>query len=111
VTFQGPNNGGWGASEGTDGESALCCITNGDTRNTPAEIIESRAPLRVWRHELGPNSGGAGEWRGGLGIVYEFEVLTGGPFALTCALGRTDFAVRRQRRARRRPERRRDRPR
>jgi N-methylhydantoinase B len=91
TTYQGPNVGGWGASSGRDGESALCCVTNGDTRNTPAEVIETKAPLRVHRLALRPDSGGPGEWRGGLGIVYEYEVLTGGPFAMTCALGRTDF--------------------
>lgn len=91
AVYQGPNFGGWGASPGTDGESAMCCVTNGDTRNTPAEVIESQAPLRVHRHELRTDSGGPGRWRGGLGAEYEFEVLTGGPFAITCALGRTDF--------------------
>jgi N-methylhydantoinase B len=91
TTYQGPNVGGWGALPARDGESALCCVTNGDTRNTPAEIIETKAPLRVHRLALRPDSGGPGEWRGGLGIVYEYEVLTGGPFAMTCALGRTDF--------------------
>lgn len=91
TTYQGPNVGGWGGSPGRDGESALCCVTNGDTRNTPAEIIETKAPLRVHRLALRPDSGGPGEWRGGLGIVYEYEVLTGGPFTVTCAVGRTDF--------------------
>jgi N-methylhydantoinase B len=91
TTYQGPNVGGWGAAPGCDGESALCCVTNGDTRNTPAEVIETKAPLRVHRLALRPDSGGRGEWRGGLGIVYEYEILTGGPFTMTCALGRTDF--------------------
>jgi N-methylhydantoinase B len=89
VSFQGPNGGGWGAMRGRDGESALCPVTNGDTRNTPAEVIEAKVPLRVRQYSLRPDSGGAGEWRGGLGTIYEFEVLTGGPFFMTCALGRT----------------------
>ena len=92
ASFQGPNGGGWGASLGRDGESALCCITNGDTRNTPTEIIEALSPLRVLRYQLRQDTGGAGQWRGGLGTTYEFEVLTEGPFNLTCALGRTLFA-------------------
>lgn len=90
-TYQGPNGGGWGAAPGRDGESVLCCITNGDTRNTPAELIEAQAPLRVRQYALRTDSGGAGRWRGGLGAVYEFEVLTGGPVSITCALGRTDI--------------------
>jgi N-methylhydantoinase B len=91
VTYQGPNGGGWGASRNRDGESALCAVTNGDTRNTPVEVIEAKAPLRVRRYTLRADSGGEGEWRGGLGTIYEFEVLTGGPFFLTCALGRTSI--------------------
>jgi N-methylhydantoinase B len=91
ATYQGPNPGGWGASETEDGESALFCITNGDTRNTPAEVIEHIAPLRVWRHSLRDGSGGRGRRTGGRGIHYDFEVLTGGPFSMTCALGRTDL--------------------
>lgn len=91
VSFQGPNGGGWGATRGQDGESALCPVTNGDTRNTPVEVIEAKAPLRVRRYALRADSGGAGQWRGGLGTIYEFEILTGGPFFLTCALGRTRF--------------------
>jgi N-methylhydantoinase B len=66
-------------------------VTNGDTRNTPVEVIEAKAPLRVRTYKLRADSGGAGEWRGGLGTIYEFEVLTGGPFFLTCALGRTSI--------------------
>ena len=92
VTFQGPNAGGWGAGNGHQGESALCCITNGDTRNNPVEVIEATSPLLVRRYGLRTDSGGAGQWRGGLGTVYEFEVVTGGPFRLTCALGRTELA-------------------
>jgi N-methylhydantoinase B len=92
ITFQGPNVGGWGAGRGHDGESALICITNGDTRNTPVEMIEHIAPLRVHALRLRDGSGGAGQWRGGLGIECHYEVLTGGPLALTCALGRTTFA-------------------
>jgi N-methylhydantoinase B len=91
VSYQGPNGGGWGASPNRDGESALCPVTNGDTRNTPVEVIEAKAPLRVRTYKLRADSGGAGEWRGGLGTIYEFEVLTGGPFFLTCALGRTSI--------------------
>ena len=89
VSYQGPNAGGWGAGPHSDGENALCSITNGDTRNTPAELIEHTVPLRVHRYQLRPDSGGPGRRRGGLGLIYEFEVLTDEPFAMTCALGRT----------------------
>ncbi|MFN8223673.1 MAG: hydantoinase B/oxoprolinase family protein [Gaiellales bacterium] len=93
TTFQGPNAGGWGARAGARGESALVCVTNGDTRNTPAEIVEHLAPLRVRALRLRDGSGGRGAWGGGMGIEYDYEVLTGGPFALTCALGRTEVGA------------------
>ena len=43
--------------------------------NTPIESIESDQPLLVERFGLVPDTGGAGEYRGGLGIVREFRVL------------------------------------
>ena len=43
--------------------------------NTPIESIESDQPLLVERFGLVPDTGGAGRYRGGLGIVREFRVL------------------------------------
>ena len=45
--------------------------------NLPAEALEMEAPIRLHRVALRADSGGAGEWRGGLGIVREYEVLAG----------------------------------
>ena len=39
-----------------------------NTMNTPAEVLETAYPLRVTRYELREDSGGAGEFRGGLGL-------------------------------------------
>jgi N-methylhydantoinase B len=47
-----------------------------NTRNTPAEAMELDYPLRVWRYELRPGSGGAGLHPGGDGLVREIEALT-----------------------------------
>jgi len=44
--------------------------------NTPAEALEYAYPLRVREYSLRRKSGGAGEHRGGDGIVREIEVLT-----------------------------------
>jgi N-methylhydantoinase B len=41
----------------------------------PAEIIEASYPVMFTQWALRPGSGGAGEHRGGLGAVYEIEVL------------------------------------
>ncbi len=45
--------------------------------NLPAEALEMEAPIRLNRVALRRDSGGAGEWRGGLGVVREYEVLEG----------------------------------
>ncbi len=67
--------GGWGAYEGGDGESALIHSAAGDFKNFPIETMEHRYPLIMRRHTLREGSGGDGRWRGGLGIVREYEML------------------------------------
>ena len=44
-------------------------------KDFPVEILETKAPLRVRRYAIRPDSGGAGQWRGGNGVVREFELL------------------------------------
>lgn len=59
--------GGFGARPGKDGMDGVHVgMTN--TLNTPIEAIETAYPLRVDRYALRPNSGGAGRFRGGLGL-------------------------------------------
>jgi N-methylhydantoinase B len=41
----------------------------------PAEIMEASYPIMFTQWALRPESGGAGEHRGGLGAIYEIEVL------------------------------------
>jgi N-methylhydantoinase B len=43
--------------------------------NLPVEALEMEIPVRVRRLELRADSGGAGTFRGGLGIVKEYEFL------------------------------------
>lgn len=60
--------GGAGAGDGFDGLSGVHThMTN--TRLTDPEILETRFPVRLDRFELRPNSGGAGRYRGGDGVV------------------------------------------
>jgi N-methylhydantoinase B len=68
------NVGGWGAWEGSDGESALINSVNGSIKDFPIEVVESRYPLRIRTYGLRPDSAGAGRWRGGLGIVREWVI-------------------------------------
>ncbi|TMJ99250.1 MAG: hydantoinase B/oxoprolinase family protein [Alphaproteobacteria bacterium] len=42
---------------------------------TPIEILETEFPCRISRFELVPDTGGAGQWRGGLSLLREYELL------------------------------------
>jgi N-methylhydantoinase B len=69
------NAGGTGARPTFDGESAMIIFAGSTARNNPVEVVESRLPsLRILKYGLRQDSGGAGKYRGGLGIerVYEF---------------------------------------
>ncbi|SDK63718.1 hydantoinase B/oxoprolinase family protein [Nonomuraea jiangxiensis] len=65
--------GGWGAWDGGDGESCLINNVNGALRDMPIEVLETLFPVRVRRYEIRPDTGGAGRWRGGNGVVREYE--------------------------------------
>ena len=69
--------GSYGGRSGLDGMDAVDTLY-ANTRNNPIEDIESHLPLRVSRYELRDDASGAGEWRGGLGSVREFEYLAPG---------------------------------
>jgi N-methylhydantoinase B len=67
--------GGMGARPTKDGVSGVHThMTN--SLNTPAEALEYAYPMRVRRYSLRANTGGAGKYLGGNGIVREIEVLT-----------------------------------
>lgn len=67
--------GGWGGSNGADGESALINLVNGGFRNLPAEVYETKFPVRVEEFSIRPDSAGAGRWRGGNGVVRSYRLL------------------------------------
>ena len=66
--------GGTGGRAMMDGVSGGCSHQS-NARVAPVEIIESEFPTRVRRFELIPDSGGAGTFRGGLGVLREYENL------------------------------------
>jgi N-methylhydantoinase B len=70
-----PTAGGWGGTVGSDGESALVNLCNGGFRNIPAEVYETKFPVRVEEFSLRMDSGGAGRWRGGCGVVRSYRLL------------------------------------
>jgi N-methylhydantoinase B len=66
--------GGQGANPLGDGVSGRHShMTN--TRNTPVETLEYALPVRVNAYRLRDQSGGAGQHRGGDGILREYEFL------------------------------------
>ncbi len=68
-------NGGGGARPDRDGVSAQDDLVV-NVMNTPVEAVESEFPLRIERYELVPDSGGPGKFRGGLGTLREWRVLS-----------------------------------
>jgi N-methylhydantoinase B len=70
-----PAVGGMGARHGHDGvDGRDSSIAN--LANNPIETIEGNASLRIVEYGLRPDSGGAGQWRGGNGVAITFEILT-----------------------------------
>jgi N-methylhydantoinase B len=66
--------GGQGARGHADGMDVVQ-INMTNTSNLPIEAMEMEFPLRVERYELVPDSGGAGKFRGGLGVIRDIRVL------------------------------------
>ena len=75
--------GGFGARPGKDGINAIAASV-ANTANTPVEVVEMSFPLRVDRYELIPDSGGAGEYRGGLAARRVWKVLGHAAEATVC---------------------------
>jgi N-methylhydantoinase B len=65
--------GGFGGRRGKDGMDGVH-VHMSNTMNTPAEVLETAYPLRVTRYEYRPDTGGAGEFRGGLGLRRDIQV-------------------------------------
>ena len=66
--------GGMPHADGPDGSGADAAYL----KNTPVELIEAEVPIEIMRYGLAPDSGGAGENRGGLGTWLEFKVFSPG---------------------------------
>lgn len=80
--------GGMGARPGMDGISGVQThMTN--SLNTPIEALEYAYPFRVRRYGYRQGSGGAGQFRGGDGLIREVEMLT--PARLTLLADRRRF--------------------
>ncbi|MFQ6065112.1 MAG: hydantoinase B/oxoprolinase family protein [Candidatus Bathyarchaeia archaeon] len=74
-TFYETIAGGFGGRKGLDGVDAVHThMTN--TMNTPIEAIEGVYPIQFSRYELRKDSGGAGRWRGGVGVERSWRLLS-----------------------------------
>ena len=67
--------GGWGGRAHEDGENATVSVCQGDVQNAPIELQEIYYPVLIEHHRLREGSGGAGKFRGGLGIEISVRVL------------------------------------
>jgi N-methylhydantoinase B len=74
-TFYETIAGGFGGRRGFDGVDAVHThMTN--TMNTPIETIEGVYPMLFLKYKLRRDSGGAGRWRGGVGVERSWKLLS-----------------------------------
>ncbi|MQQ09155.1 hydantoin utilization protein B [Epibacterium sp. SM1979] len=64
--------GGMPHRDGTNGSGADAAYL----KNTPIEITETEVPVEVLKYGLATDSGGAGQWRGGLATELSFRVFS-----------------------------------
>jgi N-methylhydantoinase B len=86
------NSGGMGARPGLDGLSATAFPSG--VMTMPIEATEQTGPIIVWRKELRPDSGGDGEYRGGLGQIIEIAPMEGHEFDFSAMFDRVNHPAR-----------------
>ncbi|MDB5655923.1 MAG: hypothetical protein JWQ94_3536 [Tardiphaga sp.] len=86
------HSGGTGARPGKDGLSATAFPSG--VRNVPVEVTEAMSPLLVKRKEYRTDSGGPGQFRGGLGQVMEVITLDDAAFAISANYDRVLYPAR-----------------
>jgi N-methylhydantoinase B/oxoprolinase/acetone carboxylase alpha subunit len=86
------HSGGAGARPHQDGLSATPFPSG--VRNVPVEATEAITPLVIWRKELRQDSGGSGQYRGGLGQVMEVGSREDAAFGIFAGFERVKFAAR-----------------
>lgn len=79
---------GHGARKGHDGMTALIHPITAGIELLPLELLETRMPLLKKRFEIVQDSGGPGEFRGGLGTLAEYESLSDGIAVAICEKSR-----------------------
>jgi N-methylhydantoinase B len=79
--------GGWGALHDMDGPGPFRTMCHGDTRLIPIELHEASYPFMFESFSLRTDSGGAGEFRGGLGLERRYLMLA--PCRISTRIERT----------------------
>ena len=88
------NSGGSGARPTSDGLNATAFPSG--VMTMPVEATENTGPIIIWRKELRPDSGGVGEFRGGLGQFMEVGVAVGYDFDFQAMFDRVDHQAKGQ---------------
>ena len=86
------NSGGAGARPTLDGLNATAFPSG--VMTMPIEATEHAGPVIIWRKELRPDSGGAGQYRGGLGQYMEVGAQEGHEFDMQAMFDRVDHPAR-----------------
>ncbi len=86
------NSGGSGARPRLDGLTATAFPSG--VRTMSAEATEQVGPIIIWRKEIRPDSGGAGQYRGGLGQILEVGPTDGYLFEFSAMFDRVDNPAR-----------------
>jgi N-methylhydantoinase B len=86
------NSGGSGARPTLDGMSATAFPSG--VMTMPVEATEQTGPVIIWRKELRPDSGGAGQYRGGLGQFMEVGAREGHEFDISAMFDRVHYPAR-----------------
>ena len=86
------NSGGAGARPTLDGLNATAFPSG--VMTMPVEATEQVGPVIIWRKELRPDSGGAGQYRGGLGQFMDVGAREGHEFDIQAMFDRVDHPAR-----------------
>ncbi|MCE2517016.1 MAG: hydantoinase B/oxoprolinase family protein [Alphaproteobacteria bacterium] len=86
------NSGGSGARPQLDGMNATAFPSG--VMTMPVEATEQVGPVIIWRKELRPDSGGAGQHRGGLGQFMEVGAREGHEFDIQAMFDRVNHPAR-----------------
>lgn len=71
---------GFGGTASHDGEDGIMHLSEPGCRNNPVEVLETKSSMIIDHYGYRPDTGGAGEFRGGVGVsrIYRFTAPSTG---------------------------------